>query len=133
MKLEATSIWFGIIALFGGLGLFLFGMFLMSEGLQLAAGERLRALYARPPPGSGEPLEVLLAWTVAESGDARHAAALAATNVIPDTAGAHLFLSLSFPRILFLRGDYKLFLQYSGDLPTIFGEEARARAALAGR
>jgi Flp pilus assembly protein TadD/TolB-like protein len=98
-----------------------------------AAGERLRALYARTPPGSGEPLEVLLAWTVAESGDARHAAALAATNVIPDTAGAHLFLSLSFPRILFLRGDYKLFLQYSGDLPTIFGEEARARAALAGR
>jgi len=44
MKLEATSIWFGIIALFGGLGLFLFGMFLMSEGLQLAAGERLRRM-----------------------------------------------------------------------------------------
>ncbi len=44
MKLEATSIWFGIIVLFGGLGLFLFGMYLMSEGLQLAAGDRLRKL-----------------------------------------------------------------------------------------
>ncbi|WP_287155486.1 Na/Pi cotransporter family protein [Candidatus Solincola tengchongensis] len=44
MKLEATSIWFGILVLFGGLGLFLFGMFLMSEGLQLAAGDRLRRM-----------------------------------------------------------------------------------------
>ncbi len=44
MKLEATSIWFGIIVLFGGLGLFLYGMFLMSEGLQLAAGDRLRRM-----------------------------------------------------------------------------------------
>ncbi|MBC7248155.1 MAG: Na/Pi cotransporter family protein [Actinobacteria bacterium] len=44
MKLEATSIWFGVIVLFGGLGLFLFGMYLMSEGLQLAAGDRLRRM-----------------------------------------------------------------------------------------
>jgi|GEM_PF-3942767 len=28
MTLEATSIWFGIIVLFGGLGLFLYGMIL---------------------------------------------------------------------------------------------------------
>lgn len=44
MKLEATSVWFGILVLFGGLGLFLYGMFLMSEGLQLAAGDRLRRM-----------------------------------------------------------------------------------------
>ncbi len=44
MTLEATSIWFGIIVLFGGLGLFLYGMMLMNEGLQLAAGDRLRKL-----------------------------------------------------------------------------------------
>ncbi|MDI6831327.1 MAG: Na/Pi cotransporter family protein [Actinomycetota bacterium] len=44
MKLEATSNWFGIIVLLGGLGLFLYGMHLMSEGLQLAAGDRLRRL-----------------------------------------------------------------------------------------
>lgn len=44
MKLEATSIWFGVIVLFGGLGLFLYGMYLMSEGLQLAAGDRLRRM-----------------------------------------------------------------------------------------
>ena len=44
MTLEATSIWFGIIVLIGGLGLFIYGMVLMNEGLQLAAGDRLRRL-----------------------------------------------------------------------------------------
>jgi phosphate:Na+ symporter len=44
MTLEATSIWFGIFVLAGGLGLFLYGMILMNEGLQLAAGDRLRKM-----------------------------------------------------------------------------------------
>lgn len=44
MTLEATSIWFGIIVLFGGLGMFIYGMVLMNEGLQLAAGDRLRKM-----------------------------------------------------------------------------------------
>ena len=44
MTIEATSTWFGIIVLLGGLGLFLYGMYLMSEGLQLAAGDRLRRM-----------------------------------------------------------------------------------------
>ncbi|MGD0201515.1 MAG: hypothetical protein ABSD27_12255, partial [Bryobacteraceae bacterium] len=59
----------------------------------------------------------------------------------------HPLLALVFPRIFYLRGalaekqgrleaarrNYRLFLQYSGDLPVIFGEAQRARAALAGR
>lgn len=44
MKLEATSIWYGLIVLAGGLGVFLFGLLLMSEGLQLAAGDKLRKM-----------------------------------------------------------------------------------------
>ncbi len=44
MKIEATSSWFGALVLVGGLGLFLFGMHLMSEGLQLASGDRLRKI-----------------------------------------------------------------------------------------
>ena len=44
MTLEATSIWFGIIVLIGGLGMFIYGMLLMNEGLQLAAGDRLRRM-----------------------------------------------------------------------------------------
>lgn len=47
MKLEATSIWPGILMLIGGLGLFLYGMFLLSEGLQLSAGNRLRQMIER--------------------------------------------------------------------------------------
>jgi phosphate:Na+ symporter len=35
-------VWILIISLFGGLGLFLFGMHTMSEGMQQSAGERLR-------------------------------------------------------------------------------------------
>lgn len=42
MILEATSIWYGIIVLAGGLGIFIYGMMLMGEGLQLAAGDRMR-------------------------------------------------------------------------------------------
>ena len=37
-------IWILLISLFGGLGLFLFGMHTMSEGMQQSAGERLRSI-----------------------------------------------------------------------------------------
>ncbi len=37
-------VWILIISLFGGLGLFLFGMNAMSEGMQQSAGERLRSI-----------------------------------------------------------------------------------------
>jgi len=37
-------VWILIISLFGGLGLFLFGMSAMSEGMQQSAGERLRSI-----------------------------------------------------------------------------------------
>ncbi|NLD88195.1 MAG: Na/Pi cotransporter family protein [Clostridiales bacterium] len=35
---------FGLFAFLGGLGMFLYGMYIMSEGLELAAGDRLRSL-----------------------------------------------------------------------------------------
>ena len=44
MTIEATSMWLGALVLFGGLGLFIYGMVLMGEGLQLAAGDRMRRL-----------------------------------------------------------------------------------------
>ncbi|MEA3460613.1 MAG: Na/Pi symporter, partial [Bacteroidota bacterium] len=37
-------VWILLISLFGGLGLFLFGMHSMSEGMQQSAGERLRSI-----------------------------------------------------------------------------------------
>jgi len=39
-------VWILIISLFGGLGLFLFGMHTMSEGMQQSAGARLRSILA---------------------------------------------------------------------------------------
>ncbi|MBN1289951.1 MAG: Na/Pi cotransporter family protein [Actinobacteria bacterium] len=47
MTIQANNMWFGVLALIGGLGLFIFGMFFMSEGLQLAAGDRLRKMLER--------------------------------------------------------------------------------------
>ncbi|MBU4174956.1 MAG: Na/Pi cotransporter family protein [Actinobacteria bacterium] len=44
MRLEATNMWFGALVLIGGLGLFLYGMLMMTEGLQLAAGDRMRKM-----------------------------------------------------------------------------------------
>lgn len=44
MTIQADNMWFGALALIGGLGLFLFGMTLMGEGLQLAAGDRMRKM-----------------------------------------------------------------------------------------
>ncbi len=44
MTIKADNIWMGLLMLVGGLGLFLYGMILMGEGLQLAAGERLRRM-----------------------------------------------------------------------------------------
>lgn len=44
MTIEATNIWIGILVLIGGLGLFIFGMVLMGEGLQLIAGDRMRKM-----------------------------------------------------------------------------------------
>ncbi len=37
-------VWILVISLFGGLGIFLFGMHAMSEGMQQSAGERLRSI-----------------------------------------------------------------------------------------
>jgi hypothetical protein len=98
----------------------------------------------RTPASSPNPVNTLLAWALVESGDFAPARALLRINAIPDPSGEYPFLSLSFPRVFYLRAmvaanqgrhedarrNYKLFLQYSGDVPTIFGEERRARAAL---
>ncbi len=39
---EPYNIWYGLLILMGGLGLFIYGMTLMAEGLQLGVGDRLR-------------------------------------------------------------------------------------------
>lgn len=108
------------------------------------AAPRFRQLYQQTGPTSQEPVDVLLAWALLESGQINDAAGLLATNPLPEPTGERPFLSLSFPRVFFLRGllaekqgrgedaraNYNLFLRYSGEPPMSFGEEERARQSL---
>jgi tetratricopeptide (TPR) repeat protein len=108
------------------------------------AAVQLTKLSGQTPPGSQDPVDTLLAWALAETGGFKPAEDLLALTPLPDSLHEHPLLSLSFPRILFLRAvvqeeqgrrdqaraNYQLFLQLSGDLPMVFGEERRAREAL---
>jgi tetratricopeptide (TPR) repeat protein len=108
------------------------------------AAVQLTKLSGETPPGSQDPVDVLLAWALVETGSFKQAEDLLALTPLPDPVREHPLLSLSFPRVLFLRAvvqeklgrrdqakaNYELFLQLSGDLPMIFGEESRAREAL---
>ncbi len=110
-----------------------------------AAVPKLTRLYQQTPPSSLDEVNALLAWAFVESGQLKEAGPLLETNAIPDPIGEHVLLSLGFPRVFYLRGvwlerqgrreearmSYRRFLDYSGDLPMIFGEEQRAKAALA--
>ena len=71
---------------------------------------------------------VLLAWAYAESGRPREAAPLLQPNPIPQPNALNPFASLWFPRLFYLRGDYRAFLALSGSQPLIWGEEQKARA-----
>ncbi len=95
-------------------------------------------------PFQEEEWKVLLAWTAFESGDTERAAKLLSVNPIIQPGTETPFHSLVFPRILYLRGALaagegrrdeaisllRLFLDYSGDVPHVFGDEGRARQLL---
>lgn len=120
---------------------------LLFAGDFAGAAPLLEQLYRDSPPAAPEQPKVLLAWALVETGRFDQAAPLVRLNALPDPVNEHPLLALVFPRIFYLRGalaekqgrldaarrDYRLFLQYSGDLPSIFGEEQRARAALGQR
>jgi Flp pilus assembly protein TadD len=106
-----------------------------------AASPILQRLYEGPAGGSDPAGPVALAWTWMETGRAADAAPLLRSNPIPPVAGPSPFLSLYFPRYLFLRAkiagspeqareNYRLFLQLSGPDPLLWGEEQQAQAAL---
>ena len=109
------------------------------------AAVQLTKLSGETPPDSQDPVDTLLAWALVETGSFKPAEDLLALTPLPDPLHEHPMLSLSFPRLLFLRAvvqeklgrrdqaraNYQLFLQLSGDLPMVYGEERRAREALA--
>ncbi len=118
---------------------------LFARQYQDASALLKEAVEAGPPePDATAP--VLLAWTWLETGRAAAAAPLLKITPAPSLTGADALLSFSFPRLYYLRGeeaeklgkreearaDYRLFLQLSGPDPLMWGEEQKARAALAG-
>jgi hypothetical protein len=107
-----------------------------------AAPEIEKQYLATDPMKDGQ-VRSLLAWALVETGRNAEASKLLALYPFPFTAESPFSL-LVFPRYLFLRAveeergnkraearrDYKLFLEYSGDVTDIFGDEARARKSL---
>ena len=108
------------------------------------AGAILRELYEQAAPFTRGEIQVLLGWTLIESGQLEEARELLAVYPVLEPGGESLFYSLVFPRALYLRGvlaqasgdeqaaaNYRLFLHCSGEAPATFGEEDKARRALA--
>jgi tetratricopeptide (TPR) repeat protein len=69
-----------------------------------AAVPQLTEIYRQTPPSAPASVEVPLAWALLETGKIEEAGELLSVNPIPEVAGENLFLSLSFPRLLQLRG-----------------------------
>ena len=107
--------------------------------------EPLQARRDRTSPTTPDWSGVILARALAEKGRWPEASEILATNPLPNPLHDDPFLSLGFPRIFFLRAEalarqgrrdeakanYRLFLQYAGDLPSASGEQQRAKEALA--
>jgi tetratricopeptide (TPR) repeat protein len=105
----------------------------------------LEKLFHQTNPNGDGQIRTLLAWAQAESGHLPEAQRLLDPTPIPLSSVEPLFAGLIFPRYLYLRGavldkggkraeakrSYELFLKYAGDLPDIFGDEARAQQRLA--
>jgi hypothetical protein len=106
-----------------------------------AAFDKLRG---RPAPAFLEPSELLYAWALVETGKAAEAGRALHGFPPPDPVNVRPFLSLTWPRILYVRGAvsgaegraadakaaYSLFLRLTGDMPDTFGDASRARTAV---
>jgi tetratricopeptide (TPR) repeat protein len=100
-----------------------------------------RQMWENGGPTVDESLPVMLAWCYLETGRVKEAAALLATNPIPNANGPTPYTSFYIPRILYLRGllaekegragdarlYYDKFLAVSGPDPLIWGEEKKVR------
>jgi tetratricopeptide (TPR) repeat protein len=67
------------------------------------AAPRLREARRRFPPSAPEPVDVLLAWALVETGRHQEARELVSTNPIPEVIEDRPLFALSFPRLLALR------------------------------
>jgi tetratricopeptide (TPR) repeat protein len=100
-----------------------------------------RQMWESGSPIADEGLPVLLAWCYLETGHAKEAAPLLASNPVPSATGLSPYTGFYIPRLLYLRGVlaekegrasearawYDKFLALSGPDPLLWGEEQKAR------
>ncbi|HVX66985.1 MAG TPA: tetratricopeptide repeat protein [Bryobacteraceae bacterium] len=117
---------------------------LLSKNFSAAVAPLERAWNTAPPTSPDWP-GVSLAWALVESGRFERVPELITPTPVPEPTGERPFLSLTFPRLFYLRGalaekqnrledaraNYKRFLELASDLPDYFGERARAAKVLA--
>ena len=106
----------------------------------------LRRAYEQADPNTEEGLPVLLAWAMIEADEWHGVTGLVGPSPIPQAGGPGPFGWLYFPRMFYLRGrnfdrlgkhdlaveNYRLFLKLAGSDAEMWGEEQRARQAVAG-
>lgn len=130
-----SGVFFTVMAVFGGLALFLLGMSLMTQGLRAAAGSRLRLILSRAgrSPSAGMGLGTLLGFLVHSS--AATAMLVAFVNAglttlpaaVPVVFGANLGTTLSMQLISFKLGEFAYFVIAVGFAVRMAGRTERSR------
>jgi hypothetical protein len=101
----------------------------------------LEAIYRETSPTSDGQIRTLLAWTYVDTGRVADARKLVQIYPIPLSSGDPVFVSLMFPRFLYVRGvvlqnegkraeakkSMDLFQKYAGDVPDILGAKGGLR------
>lgn len=126
-----------IIGLFGGLGLFLFGMHTMSEGMQQSAGERLRSILGNVTRNRlvGAGIGTIVT-TVIQSSSATsvmlvsfvNAGLLQFRQTLPVLLGAAIGTTITAQMIAFKLTEYSLLLVASGFFLQAFTKKEQLKA-----
>lgn len=130
-------VWILVISLFGGLGLFLFGMHAMSEGMQQSAGERLRSILENVTRNRivGAGIGTLVT-TIIQSSSATSVMLVSFVNAnllqfrqtIPVLLGAAIGTTITAQMIAFKITEYSLLLVAAGFFLQAFSKKEKLKS-----
>lgn len=131
-------VWMLIIGLFGGLGLFLFGMHTMSEGMQQSAGERMRSILEQVTRNRLVGVGIgTVVTTIIQSSSATSVMLVSFVNAglmkfrqtIPVLLGAAIGTTITAQIIAFKITEYSLLLVAAGYFLMIFSRKEAFKSA----
>ncbi len=135
--LSASTLFFLVFQVLGGLALFIFGMNIMSDGLREAAGQKLRSILSvmttRKWLGLG--LGTLIGTLVHSSATTVmlvgfiHAGLMNLVQAVPVMLGANIGTTLSMQAISFKLSDYALFAVTLGFIISMISKTTQAQEA----